>query len=73
MKTEKAYAVVIDEALCKGCGLCEWACPKGAIVMSARVTASGANPAELAHPDRCTGCRMCEIFCPDMAIEVFKK
>ncbi|MBW1974582.1 MAG: 4Fe-4S binding protein [Deltaproteobacteria bacterium] len=58
--------VIIDENLCTGCGLCELACPFGAITM-----------VEKQKPSKCDGCQhlvldgktpICALTCPSGAI-----
>ena len=42
--------VTINENLCKGCGLCVRACPKGIIELSkAKINAKGYHPAEVTN------------------------
>ena len=67
----------INRNLCKGCGLCIAACPKGSIRISAKLNAQGYYPAEYTESEKsksrkCTGCALCAITCPDVAIEVFR-
>jgi 2-oxoglutarate ferredoxin oxidoreductase subunit delta len=65
--------VVIDEDRCKGCTLCNPACPKQILVMAERFNAKGYHPAALCDPEaRCTGCALCARMCPDVAITVFR-
>ena len=52
--------LTFKEELCKGCGLCVNACPKGI----------GHAPVELTDPDACIGCASCAIMCPDCVIKV---
>ena len=53
--------IVIDEAACIGCGLCEIACAYDAIdvLVKARV-----------DNDLCTDCNVCPDYCPTDAIEM---
>jgi 2-oxoglutarate ferredoxin oxidoreductase subunit delta len=66
--------VTIDDALCKGCGLCVPVCPKGLLALSGeRFNARGVHPVEL-HDEtgRCTGCEVCATMCPEAAIAVYR-
>ena len=65
--------VIINEAICKGCGLCTVACSKGILETDrSRLNTKGYNPAVLRHPEKCIACGMCAIMCPDSAIKVIK-
>lgn len=67
----------INTDLCKGCGLCIVACPKGVVKISSKLNIKGYHPAEYVESKRrkkrkCTACALCAITCPDVAIEVFR-
>ena len=64
--------IEIDEARCKGCGLCTVACSRQLIVLSEKINLLGYTPAQAKVQDECTGCKMCAEICPDVAIMVFK-
>ncbi len=66
--------IIVDEDLCKGCGLCTEVCPQHVLVIALdRFTAKGYHPVELADPDgECTGCMICAQMCPDAAITVYR-
>jgi 2-oxoglutarate ferredoxin oxidoreductase subunit delta len=65
--------VVIDEDRCKGCTLCNPACPKEILVMAEKFNAKGYHPAALRDPEAaCTGCALCARMCPDVAITVYR-
>ena len=65
--------VTVNELLCKGCGLCVRACPKGVMQLSkAMLNQKGYHPAEVARPEDCIGCASCFRTCPDVAIRVEK-
>ncbi len=62
----------IDEAECKGCGLCIEACPPKVIALSDRLNHYGYRPAEYSGSG-CTGCGICFLACPEPgAITVFR-
>ena len=65
--------VYVDEALCKGCGLCVYYCPKGVLQISERRNEKGFSVPDVVNPDKCNDCKMCEINCPDFAIYVEKE
>ena len=54
----------IDEAECKGCGLCIEACPPRVIAMGERLNHFGYRTAFYAGSG-CTGCGICFLACPE--------
>lgn len=65
--------IVIDENLCKGCGLCTIACPYELVHISEQFNAKGYRPAAFSDPDGvCIGCANCATMCPDVAIVVYR-
>ena len=65
--------LTFNEELCKGCGLCVNACPKGLLALSqSRLNQKGHTPVELVKPDECVGCASCALMCPDCVITVEK-
>lgn len=74
---KKGY-IVIDQTLCKGCGLCIEVCPKGLITTAGELNLKGYYPAEfkgdrVENPDGCTGCALCALVCPEIALEVYRE
>ncbi len=68
---EKRFRIEIEEALCKGCLICVYACNKlGGRVLrrSDRRALLGGFYPTLAGD--CIGCRWCERLCPDLCISV---
>jgi 2-oxoglutarate ferredoxin oxidoreductase subunit delta len=65
--------VIVDDAYCKGCGLCVAACPKKVLALdNERITPKGYHPAKLVDPSGCIGCSSCYVTCPDVAITVVR-
>ena len=65
--------ITIDEVLCKGCGLCVRACPKGILELSkTKINAKGYHPAEVTDMAACVGCASCAKTCPDVVIRIEK-
>ncbi len=65
--------LTFKEELCKGCGLCVSACPKGLLTLSpTRLNQKGHAPVELTKPEECVGCAFCATMCPDCVIKVEK-
>ncbi|MFC2066438.1 4Fe-4S binding protein [Chloroflexota bacterium] len=67
----KGY-IEIDQGLCKGCEICIFFCPKGAISVSDKLNASSYLPAIFDNTGECTGCAKCAVVCPEVAIEVYR-
>jgi len=67
--------IVINEARCKGCTLCNAVCPKQLIHMATgRINQKGYIPAVLQDPSgECTGCAICAVICPDVCITVYRE
>jgi 2-oxoglutarate ferredoxin oxidoreductase subunit delta len=65
-------AIVVDKVTCKGCALCEEACPTQVIEMAKEVNAKGYHYATMARVDACTGCANCATVCPDSCITVYR-
>ena len=66
--------VTISELVCKGCGLCVRACPKGVLALSkTKLNAKGYHPAEVVDQAACIGCACCARTCPDVAIRIEKE
>ncbi|MBQ5405644.1 MAG: 4Fe-4S binding protein [Oscillospiraceae bacterium] len=63
--------VTVNELVCKGCGLCVRACPKGVLALSKqKLNAKGYHPAEVVDQEACIGCASCARTCPDVAIRI---
>lgn len=65
--------IVWHEERCKGCGLCQEACPKNLLFLSDRLNAMGFRPAAIRDASECVGCALCARMCPDLAIEIWKE
>ena len=65
--------ITFSTDLCKGCGLCVAACPKGLIVLAkGKLNKKGHPPAEITDQAACVGCAFCATMCPDCVITVEK-
>ena len=65
--------VTFNTDLCKGCGLCVNACPKGILVIdTGAINNKGYSPAIMTDQDKCIGCAFCATMCPDCIITVEK-
>ena len=65
--------VTINEVICKGCGLCVDACPKGCLAIAQdTINKKGYSPAVMVNADACIGCAFCATMCPDCIITVEK-
>ena len=61
MSTKTKKTLIVDEAWCKGCGICVAFCPKSVLDL---------NNGKVYIKDReaCIQCGQCELRCPDFAI-----
>lgn len=65
--------MIVDDAFCKGCGLCVDACSVHIVELDQdKITDKGYHPAHCIDMDRCTGCCSCALMCPDVAITVWR-
>ena len=64
--------VTFDRNLCKGCGLCVGACPKGIVALSEEINQKGYHPATVTDQEKGIGCAFCATMCPDCVITVEK-
>ena len=65
--------LTITKELCKGCGLCVTACPKGVLGVSDKDTnGKGYYVVEEVDAAACIGCAFCATMCPDCVITVEK-
>ena len=63
--------LTFKEELCKGCGLCVNACPKGILQLSkTKLNSKGHTPVEQTEPEKFIGCAFCAMMCPDCVIKV---
>ena len=63
--------LTFQEELCKGCGLCVEACPKGLLAIARdKINQKGHHPAEITDQEKCAGCAFCAMMCPDCVIKV---
>lgn len=65
--------IVIDTERCKGCKLCQSACPQDVISLADSLNNKGYRSATLLDPEhKCTGCALCAVVCPDDCITVYR-
>lgn len=63
--------LTFETDLCKGCGLCVDACPKGILEIDrSTINQKGHSPAAITDQSACTGCGSCATMCPDCVITV---
>lgn len=62
----------IDAAVCKGCGLCVYYCPKKVLRLSDQMNERGFKVIEVYNENDCIQCQLCEFSCPDLAIFIEK-
>jgi len=64
--------IVINDELCKECGLCIISCKQGMIVKGNKYNLKGYFPARFdKSKGKCNACQTCALVCPEVAIEVY--
>lgn len=63
-------SVSIEKDRCKGCELCNDACPQKILAMSKQINVKGYFFAACSAPEKCIGCMLCAVMCPDCAITI---
>ena len=71
-RTKGRITIIIDEDICKGCGLCVAVCPRKAMSFAQGINTRGFHPACLLDPENCTGCAQCALMCPDACITILR-
>jgi 2-oxoglutarate ferredoxin oxidoreductase subunit delta len=71
--SETEPMIVIDEACCKGCGICIGLCPKSILESSNQLNSRGYHVPSIVDGNGCTNCRQCELLCPDLAIFIIEE
>lgn len=65
--------VTFKTDICKGCGLCVSACPRGIIELAKdQINVKGHSPARITDQEKCIACAFCATMCPDCVITVEK-
>jgi len=62
--TWRTFRPVVTDG-CKGCRICEWYCPEGAI----KVMDAGGKKKAVIDYDYCKGCMICVNECPQKAVK----
>lgn len=72
-QTMPAKVLVVAER-CKGCKLCEAACPKNLLKVKQDMLNSKGLPVVCFEDgdNLCTSCGSCALMCPDLALRVFR-
>jgi len=65
--------VSFKSEFCKGCGLCQKACPRQLISLSEDINAMGYHVAQITDQEKCLACAFCASMCPDLVITIAKE
>lgn len=69
-KKKTGYRVVVDQALCDGCGVCIFFCKPRVFSFCQTLSSRGYYAAEATAQTACTNCGLCVLGCPQLAIFV---
>jgi len=65
--------VIVNENICKGCGLCITVCPKNILqINKSKVNSKGYNAITCVNEDECIGCKSCAMICPDVVFTIYR-
>ena len=69
-KVKYNRTVEVNELYCKGCGYCEYVCPRGVFARADRLNTSGYIYMVTDNSKGCIGCLKCMMICPDFAVAI---
>ena len=64
--------IEVDEALCKGCGLCVAFCEEHVLELAPVPNGRGVYVARVVAAEACRGCCQCALVCPEAGLRLYR-